>query len=56
MELVMSLCEHIVVMARGRVIAAGPPEAIKSNPEVLEAYLGASTAIDDVTAVETAHG
>ena len=49
MELVMSLCEHVVVMAQGRAAA------IKSNPEVLEAYLGASTAIEDLAA-EAAHG
>jgi len=55
MELVMSLCEHIVVMAQGRVIADGPPDAIKANPEVLEAYLGASTAAVETSDAEAAH-
>lgn len=40
MEFVMGLCDRIVVMARGRVIAEGRPEEVRANPEVLEAYLG----------------
>jgi branched-chain amino acid transport system ATP-binding protein len=40
MEFVMSLCTRILVLAGGRIIAEGPPEAIRSNPEVIEAYLG----------------
>ena len=40
MDLVMGLSDHIVVFDRGRPIAEGPPSAIKSDPRVLEAYLG----------------
>ena len=40
MELVMSLSDHVVVFDRGRPIAEGPPDAVRSNPAVLEAYLG----------------
>ncbi|MFO1314348.1 MAG: ABC transporter ATP-binding protein [Burkholderiales bacterium] len=40
MEFVMSLCSRILVLAEGRIIAEGPPEAIRSNPDVIEAYLG----------------
>jgi neutral amino acid transport system ATP-binding protein len=40
MELVMSLSDHVVVFDRGRPIAEGPPETIRSDPRVLEAYLG----------------
>jgi ABC-type branched-subunit amino acid transport system ATPase component len=40
MDLVMSLCDHVVVFDRGRPIAAGPPASIRSDQRVLEAYLG----------------
>jgi neutral amino acid transport system ATP-binding protein len=40
MELVMNLCDPIVVMAQGKVLAHGSPEQIQSDPRVLEAYLG----------------
>jgi branched-chain amino acid transport system ATP-binding protein len=40
MNFVLSLSQHIAVLHRGTVIAEGPPEAIRDNPEVREAYLG----------------
>lgn len=40
MGLVMELSDHIIVLDRGRKIAEGPPEAIQTNPAVLDAYLG----------------
>ena len=40
MNLVMSLCDQVIVMSEGRKLAEGPPEAIKNDERVLEAYLG----------------
>lgn len=40
MNLVMGICERLVVLDYGSVIATGKPEEIKNNPKVISAYLG----------------
>jgi len=40
MNLVMSLCNPILVMSEGRKLSEGTPEEIKNDERVLEAYLG----------------
>ena len=40
MNLVMGVCEGIAVVNYGKIIAKGTPDQIRTNPEVIEAYLG----------------
>jgi branched-chain amino acid transport system ATP-binding protein len=44
MRMVMGVSDRIVCLNQGRIIAEGPPAAIRSNPEVVRAYLGAQRA------------
>lgn len=43
MQVVMDLCKRIIVLDHGSWIAEGSPEEIRSNPQVIQAYLGKET-------------
>ncbi len=47
MDFVMGLCGHVAVLDYGTVVATGPPEVIREDPRVLDAYLGAAVDDDD---------
>jgi branched-chain amino acid transport system ATP-binding protein len=40
MDFVMRLCQRVICMVEGKILASGAPHEIQSNPAVLEAYLG----------------
>jgi len=40
MELVLTVCDRVIVLDLGRVIASGAPEEIRAHPDVVRAYLG----------------
>lgn len=55
MELVLNVCDRVIVLDLGQVIATGTPESIRTDPEVLRAYLGVSADTDPDTSRAGAH-
>lgn len=45
MRLVMKICDYLVVLEHGTLIAEGTPEVVRKNPDVIRAYLGAEDEI-----------
>ena len=46
MDMIMSLTDKIMVLDHGEKIAEGTPEQIKTNPVVIEAYLGSEEDVE----------
>ena len=44
MGLVLTICDRIVVLEFGKVIAAGTPDEVRRDPLVVKAYLGGAAA------------
>jgi ABC-type branched-subunit amino acid transport system ATPase component len=48
MNFILSLCDPVIVLSRGTVIAHGTPDAVSTDPTVKEAYLGEDYLPDSV--------
>jgi neutral amino acid transport system ATP-binding protein len=50
MDFVMGLCDQVTVLDYGNAVVTGPPEMIRTDRRVLDAYLGTAEGDDDVSA------
>jgi neutral amino acid transport system ATP-binding protein len=50
MDFVMGLCDQVTVLDYGTAVVTGPPEMIRTDRRVLDAYLGAAEGDDDASA------
>ena len=55
MGLVLNICDRIVVLEFGKVIAAGPPDEVRRDARVVKAYLGGGAASQEVEAITADH-
>jgi ABC-type branched-subunit amino acid transport system ATPase component len=47
MEFVMGLCDQVTVLDNGNPVVSGPPDVIRNDHRVLDAYLGTTEEDDD---------
>jgi neutral amino acid transport system ATP-binding protein len=48
MDFVMGLCDNVTVLDYGTAVVTGPPSVVRTDPKVLDAYLGTAEDTDDI--------